>query len=95
MSEAISGETRSAVSASLIAVGHTLQGIRSGRAGGPYARRVPVRTQTLARWIDDNGYRSVGFNRESYIDYGCGDDPAAWVTELQEPVVRSGGVAGA
>jgi hypothetical protein len=43
----------------------------------------------------DNGYRSVGFNREHYIDYVCGDDQAAWVTELQEPVVPSGGVAGA
>ena len=51
--------------------------------------------QTLARWIDDNGYRSVGFNREYYIDYGCGDDQAAWVTELQEPVEPSGGAAGA
>jgi effector-binding domain-containing protein len=61
---------------------------------GPMDNVIPT-IQTLARWIDDNGYRSVGFNREFYIDYGRGDDPAAWVTELQEPVVSSGGVAGA
>jgi DNA-binding transcriptional MerR regulator len=61
---------------------------------GPMDNVLPT-VQTLARWIDDNGYRSVGFNREYYIDYGCGDDQAAWVTELQEPVMPQGGVAGA
>jgi DNA-binding transcriptional MerR regulator len=45
--------------------------------------------QTLAYWIDGNGYRSVGLNREFYIEYGCGD-PAGWVTELQEPVETRG-----
>lgn len=46
--------------------------------------------QTLARWVEDNGYRSTGFNREFYIEYGCGD-PADWATELQEPVVKTSG----
>jgi len=46
--------------------------------------------QTLARWIEDNGYRSTGLNREFYIEYGMGD-PETWVTELQEPVVKTGG----
>jgi DNA-binding transcriptional MerR regulator len=41
--------------------------------------------QTLARWIDANGYRSVGYNRELYIE--CRQDTGAWVTELQEPIV--------
>jgi len=41
--------------------------------------------QTLARWIDANGYRSAGYNRELYIE--CGEDRDLWVTELQEPVV--------
>ena len=41
--------------------------------------------QTLARWIGANGYRSAGYNRELYIDYGQARD--AWVTELQEPIV--------
>jgi DNA-binding transcriptional MerR regulator len=41
--------------------------------------------QTLARWIDANGYRSVGYDRELYIE--CGENRDAWVTELQEPIV--------
>jgi DNA-binding transcriptional MerR regulator len=47
--------------------------------------------QTLARWIDANGYRSVGYNRELYIE--CGENRDTWVTELQEPIVmgRTGG----
>lgn len=40
--------------------------------------------QTLARWIDANGYRSAGYNRELYIE--CGDSRDTWVTELQEPL---------
>ncbi|WP_330240177.1 MerR family transcriptional regulator [Streptomyces sp. NBC_00525] len=44
-------------------------------------------TQTLARWIDANGYRSAGYARE--ISLECPEDLDAWVTELQEPVVRS------
>ena len=43
--------------------------------------------QTLAHWIDANGYRSAGYNRELYIE--CGADRDAWVTELQEPVATS------
>ena len=43
--------------------------------------------QTLARWIDVNGYRSTGYNRELYLE--CGDDPDTWVTELQEPIEAS------
>lgn len=38
--------------------------------------------QALARWIDANGYRSLGYNRELYIE--CGPE---FVTELQEPVI--------
>jgi DNA-binding transcriptional MerR regulator len=41
--------------------------------------------QALARWIDANGYRPVGYNRELYIELGENRD--AWVTELQEPIV--------
>jgi DNA-binding transcriptional MerR regulator len=41
--------------------------------------------QALARWIHANGYRSVGYNRELYIELGENRD--AWVTELQEPIV--------
>jgi DNA-binding transcriptional MerR regulator len=41
--------------------------------------------QMLARWIDANGYRSAGYNRELYIE--CGENRDTWVTELQEPIV--------
>src|SRR6266545_2388046 len=43
--------------------------------------------QTLARWIDANGYRSAGYNRELYIE--CGEDGEPSVTELQEPIATS------
>ena len=41
--------------------------------------------QTLARWIDGNGYRSAGHARELYLQ--CPDDVEQWVTELQQPIV--------
>ncbi|GLY14007.1 MerR family transcriptional regulator [Kineosporia rhizophila] len=44
--------------------------------------------QRLAHWIEASGYRSTGLNRELYLEYGTGD-PATWVTELQEPVVKA------
>ena len=40
--------------------------------------------QTLAQWIEANGYRSVGYARELYLD--CPEDQDKWVTELQEPI---------
>ncbi len=40
--------------------------------------------QALARWIDENGYRSTGYPRELYLE--CPDDQDKWVTELQEPI---------
>jgi DNA-binding transcriptional MerR regulator len=49
---------------------------------------VMATIQTLARWIDANGYRSTGYNRELYLDYGCGDS-SGWTTELQEPVATA------
>jgi DNA-binding transcriptional MerR regulator len=45
---------------------------------------VMATIQTLARWIDDNGYRSSGYPRELYLE--CPDDQDKWVTELQEPI---------
>jgi DNA-binding transcriptional MerR regulator len=45
---------------------------------------VMATIQTLARWIDDNGYRSAGHPRELYLE--CPDDQDKWVTELQEPI---------
>ncbi|MCO1656779.1 MerR family transcriptional regulator [Pseudonocardia humida] len=45
--------------------------------------------QTIAGWIDDNGYRPVGpgFAREVYLECPA-DDVDKWVTELQVPVSR-------
>ncbi len=43
--------------------------------------------QVLARFVEENGYRSTGYARELYLE--CPEDPAEWVTELQEPVVRA------
>ena len=53
---------------------------------GPIDQVLPA-WQALARWIDDNGYRSSEPARELYLD--CPDDPAGWVTELQEPIEPS------
>lgn len=46
---------------------------------------VMATIQILARWIDENGYRSVGHARELYLE--CPDDQDKWVTELQEPIM--------
>ncbi len=40
--------------------------------------------QALARWIDANGYRSLGYPRELSIEHS--QDPGRWVTELQAPI---------
>lgn len=42
--------------------------------------------QTLARWLDGNGYRSTGYARE--VNLECPADRSRWVTELQEPVAK-------
>ncbi|WP_411143276.1 MerR family transcriptional regulator [Streptomyces sp. x-80] len=51
---------------------------------GPMSRILPT-VQQLARWIDDNGYRSAGYARELYLE--CPADRAEWITEIQEPVI--------
>jgi DNA-binding transcriptional MerR regulator len=40
--------------------------------------------QALVRWIEATGRRPGGPQRELYLD--CPQDPAGWVTELQEPL---------
>jgi DNA-binding transcriptional MerR regulator len=47
--------------------------------------------QTLARWIDDNGYHSVGYAREVALEWS--PDPDEWVTELQQLIYATGGLA--
>ncbi|GGU36061.1 MerR family transcriptional regulator [Streptomyces lavendofoliae] len=53
---------------------------------GPMEDLLPT-VQTLATWIDSNGYRSAGYSRELYLEYA--EDRTRWVTEIQEPVVRT------
>ena len=43
--------------------------------------------QILARWIEDNGYRSQGYAREVTIQFDP-DNPANWIHEFQIPVTR-------
>ena len=43
--------------------------------------------QTLARWIEDNGYRSQGYAREVTLQFDP-DNPANWVHEFQIPVTK-------
>ena len=45
--------------------------------------------QALARWIDANGYRSVGYAREVTLEWSA--DPNQWITELQQPIDATGG----
>lgn len=41
--------------------------------------------QALGRWVEDNGYRTGAPVREVTLAW-TPDDPAGWVTELQEPL---------
>ncbi|MFF0344616.1 MerR family transcriptional regulator [Kribbella sp. NPDC004875] len=43
--------------------------------------------QTLARWIEDNGYRSQGYAREVTLQFDR-DTPANWVHEFQIPISK-------
>ncbi|KOG88800.1 MerR family transcriptional regulator, partial [Streptomyces varsoviensis] len=52
---------------------------------GPMEAVLPT-VQLLGRWIDANGYRSVGYPRE--INLEVPDNRDEWVTELQEPVSK-------
>lgn len=44
--------------------------------------------QVLLNWIDAAGETPVGYSREVYLD--CGDDPNAWITELQFVLAQEG-----
>jgi DNA-binding transcriptional MerR regulator len=44
----------------------------------------------LLRWIETNGYRVAGPNRELYLSGGNGQDDADYVTEVQFPVEKVG-----
>ena len=43
--------------------------------------------QVLAQWIEDNGYRPLGYHREVYLDYDP-ENAEQCVTELQIAVAK-------
>ncbi|MFD6531923.1 MerR family transcriptional regulator [Streptomyces sp. NPDC060184] len=43
--------------------------------------------QVLARWLDNSGYRSVGYTRE--VNLECPEEKEKWVTELQQAIVKA------
>ncbi|GAA2062186.1 MerR family transcriptional regulator [Streptomyces albiaxialis] len=57
---------------------------------GPMDDVMPA-LQTLARWIEANGYRSAGLPRELQLSCEASSEGGQenWITELQEPVVRA------
>ncbi|MCP4426243.1 MAG: MerR family transcriptional regulator [Chloroflexi bacterium] len=56
---------------------------------GPYDDFTPA-YQALMEWVQANGYRIVGPNRELYLQGpGPGIDPADYVVEIQFPVSKS------
>lgn len=53
---------------------------------GPY-ETLPRSYEAIVRYIEENGYEIIGYQRESYIDgIWNKDDPSQWLTEIQFPV---------
>ena len=48
----------------------------------------PDAYHALLRWIEANGYRVAGPNREVYLHYERDGDPNQYVTEIQFPVAK-------
>jgi DNA-binding transcriptional MerR regulator/effector-binding domain-containing protein len=44
--------------------------------------------ESVMGWIEPNGYRIAGPNREVNLVYDAKSDPAGWLTEIQIPVVK-------
>lgn len=57
---------------------------------GPY-ERLRTAYNAMTQWIEENGYRIVGPNRECYLK-GSWDEPdlEKWITEIQIPVEKMG-----
>jgi effector-binding domain-containing protein len=56
---------------------------------GPYAG-LPGAYRVLAKWIEANGYRIVGPDREVYLEGAWStDDPNEYVTEIMFPVAKA------
>ena len=54
---------------------------------GSYSNLTPAYTHLLG-WIESNGYRMIGPNREFYIQRGHEQDNESYVTEIQFPVEK-------
>jgi effector-binding domain-containing protein len=55
---------------------------------GPYHGLIAA-YGALMRWIEDNGYKIAGPERELYYEgYFSTDDPEKFVTEIQIPVEK-------
>lgn len=53
---------------------------------GPY-ETLPQSYEAIVRYIEENGYEIIGYQRESYIDgIWNKDDPSLWLTEIQFPI---------
>ena len=56
---------------------------------GPYDDFTPA-YQALMSWIEANGYRIIGPNREIYVrGPEAGVEPADFITEIQFPVAKT------
>ena len=44
--------------------------------------------QHLLAWMENNGYRCIGANREFYIQGGAELDNESYITEIQFPVEK-------
>lgn len=61
----------------------------AGDTGGIEVHAALPSIQALARWIDANGYSSLGYARELTLEFG--GERGQWVTELQEPITTAQG----
>lgn len=51
-------------------------------------RELPNAYQHLLTWIENNGYRCIGANREFYIQGGTDLDNESYITEIQFPIEK-------
>jgi effector-binding domain-containing protein len=54
---------------------------------GPY-RAIDQAYASLMSWIEANGYRLTGPDRELYLKGGADPDDPSYVTEIQQPVEK-------
>ncbi|MEL7314750.1 MAG: GyrI-like domain-containing protein [Cyanobacteria bacterium J06559_3] len=55
---------------------------------GPYSK-LNQAYGAIVKWIEDNDYQIVGYNREVYLEGGAEQDNPNYVTEIQFPVMKA------